>query len=208
MEKECLCKVALEIVVRCELAEAACGTRHRPWLSLASCLDVEQGSDPGGVLTTTKAKVGIDELGRRRQVNVLNAELAKPASAVLEMLRGCRGSTEAEFQLAESSDGPDLIEVDTKLGAQGARLRDMRTAVVFVTLARFEPRHAGECGGKLCLLTGLAREPRGLVVFDRALPPVLSDRVITTDTIQQPRQDAERNPSTRCLDRLVDKGAD
>ena len=85
----------------------------------------------------------------------------------------------------------------------------MRTAVVFVTLARFEPRHAGECSGKLSLLTGLVREPRGLVVFDRcATAPVFCGRVITTDTIQQPRQDAERNPSTRCFDRLVYEVAD
>ena len=32
--------------------------------------------------------------------------------------------------------------------------------------------------------------------------------MITPDTIQQPRQDAERNPSTGCFDHLVDKVAE
>jgi hypothetical protein len=205
METERVGKVPLEITVRREHAETTGGARHGPRLSLAARFNIKQRSDPTGVLTTTQAQVGIDELARRRQINILYAELVKPEHAVLELLRGRRCSTEAEVQFAKSSDRPDLIEMDSKLGAQGERLSGVRTAVVFVALTRFEPGHAGKRGGDLRLLTGLAREPRRLVVFDVRSAPVLCGRVITPDTVQQPRQDAQRNPSPGCFDHLVDK---
>ena len=82
----------------------------------------------------------VDELGLGRQVNVRNPSLAERVNLRDVVVESEGGPAEAELEITERLNRPDVVRAHPELRAQAPRFGGMRTAALLAALARFEPR--------------------------------------------------------------------
>src|SRR4051794_10075740 len=75
-----------------------------------------------------------------------------------------RGPPGAQLQVAEGLDGPDPVQAEAELGADGRRLFDVPAACLLVSLTRAQDCEAREACAELRALAGLACEADSLVI--------------------------------------------
>src|SRR5439155_15378523 len=204
VEPKRLLEPALELVVVAEQAAAARRARERPRLALRARLLLELVRLRRRVFRSAEPEIRLDELRRRRGVDVADPELAQPGRLLLEVPRRLRGTAEGELELAERPHRPCLVETDAERGAQVPRLLRVRPTPCLPSLPGLEPVEPRERGGELGSLTRLAGEPDRLVVLGLGRRPLVPDGMVPGDSVEEAGQHAESGLRPRGLDGRLD----
>ena len=168
VELQRLAEAHVELVVGCEQARAARGSRAWPRLALggrprrrtAAAIAAAAARSPSRIRISTSSGAG------ERSTSSMPSESSAACCS-----RRCSSASvevaEAELEVGERGQGPDVVGADAELGGERLSLAGMRAAFRFLALARLEPGEAGERRREVGAVAGVPGERDRLVVARR-----------------------------------------
>ena len=123
MELERTLEVRFRIVACSDESRAAVCARERPRLPFRRRRGEVLLRERGGLIGLAEPEPALDELRRRREVDVRERRLDEARRLTVEMLGRRRCVAKAELELTERGPRPDLVRRQVELGTQ---IRDSR----------------------------------------------------------------------------------